>query len=65
MHDFILNNIGIILGIIVLAQALILSSQSRMFVWMLEVVKGIQQFMIASQALHEEAHKDLEKLKGK
>lgn len=65
MHQFILDNIGVFLGIIVIAQAIILYGQSQMFVWTVNVIKPILTFMAASKLLHEVADKEIQALKSK
>lgn len=65
MHQFILDNIGVFLGIIVIAQAIILYGQSQIYIWTLGVVKSILTFMAASKSLHEVADKEIQALKSK
>lgn len=65
MHQFILDNIGVILAIIVIAQGVILYGQSKIYEWAKITFSEILEFMISTNIINTHHQKVLEEIKKK
>lgn len=65
MHEFILDHIETILAIIILAQAIILYGQSKIYDWTRGLLKEVLVFMKASGHLHNSTNSVIKRIKEK